>query len=114
MLNTSVASLQPVFDAAAQSGATGGGVAYDVLDRNALYEAAKLAAMRDAVLRTDRAAAAQQLHRGAMLRSQPTFTSTAPVEAVTIPAQPVRPTIPPSHPVEMRVRLAVTYALAPD
>ncbi len=114
ILTTTVASLQAVFDAAAQSGATGGGVAYEVLDHHALYDAAVLAAMRDAVLRTDRLAGEQQLHRGAMLRSKPTFASSAPVERVVIPAQPTRPTIPPVHPVEMHVRLAVTYALQPD
>jgi TonB family protein len=114
VVDTTVASLQSVFDAAAQSGATAGGVAYDVLDRKQLYDAAVLAAMRDAVLRTDRAVTERQLHRGALLRSQPTFTSSAPVEPVKFSPAPVRPVIPPSHPVELHVRLAVTYALQPD
>jgi len=110
-LTTTIASLQPVFDAASQSGATAGSVAYDVLDRTSLYEAAVLAATRDAVLRTDHVAVERHVLRGPMLRSQTMYASTVPLEAVTFRAKPDRPVIPASHPVEVRVRLAVTYTL---
>ncbi len=111
MLDTTIVSLQPLFDAAAQAGASGGSVAYDVLDRKSLHEAAMLAANRDAVLRTDRIVIERHVLRGPLLRSQPLYVSPAPLERVVFSPRPV---IPPSHPVELHVRLAVTYALLPE
>jgi len=111
MLDTTIVSLQPLFDAAAQAGASGGAVAYDVLDRKSLHDAAMLAANRDAVLRTDRIVIERHVLRGPLLRSQPTYESSAPLERVVFSPRPV---IPPSHPVQQQIRLAVTYALLPE
>ncbi len=114
ILDTTIVSLQPVFDAAAESGASGGAVAYDVFDRKSLYDAAVLDARRDAVLRTDHVTIERHVLRGPMVHSQTTYASTSPLERVTFHPRPVRPDVPPSHPVEVRVRLAVTYALPPE
>jgi hypothetical protein len=113
VLDATIVSAQSVFDAAAQCGATSGAVAYDVNDRKALYDAAVLAATRDAVLRTDRIVVERHVMRGPVLRSQPTYASPAPLEPVKLAPQ-MRAVIPPPHPVEMHVRLAVTYALSPE